>query len=135
MDDMRGQERLELHAERDFKSETGRNSVTTVGVDQSSTTGGNSTHKIAGAYSLGSGSTTISTGAYRLNATTIDESGRDHVRKNRSGDVWIALALCMLVLTGIGCRSDGPGGTATMKLKPMEQPCAQQSPGQLCRSA
>lgn len=79
MDDLQGGERLELHAERDFKSETGRNAVTTVGVNQSSTVGGNATSKVAGASSLSAGSTSISTGAYTLNAQTIDETGKDHV--------------------------------------------------------
>ena len=79
MDDTQGQERLELHAERDFKSETGRNAVTAVGVDESKKVGGNSSTKVAGAYSLSSGSTSISTGAYTLSATTIDETGKDHI--------------------------------------------------------
>jgi type VI secretion system secreted protein VgrG len=79
MDDAQGGERLELHAERDFKSETGRNAATTVGVDQSTTVGSNSTNKVAGAYSLGAGSTTISTGPYTLNADTIDENGKKHI--------------------------------------------------------
>jgi len=79
MDDTQGLERLELHAERDFKSETGRNAVTTVGVDESKKVGSNSSTKVAGAYSLGAGSTSVSTGAYTLNATTIDETGKDHV--------------------------------------------------------
>jgi type VI secretion system secreted protein VgrG len=76
MDDTQGAERLELRAERDFKSETGRNSVTTVGVDQSTVVSGDSTVKIAGAHSLQSGSVAISTGAYTLSAESIDASGR-----------------------------------------------------------
>ena len=79
MDDTQGLERLELHAERDSKSETGRNAVTTVGVNESKKVGGNSSTKVAGAYSLSSGSTSISTGAYTLSATTIDETGKDHI--------------------------------------------------------
>lgn len=79
MDDAEGAERLELHAERDFKSETGRNAVSSVGVDASSTVGGSSTNKVAGAYSLSSGSTSISTGPYTLNAESIDETGRAHI--------------------------------------------------------
>lgn len=76
MDDQTGAERLEIHAQRDFKSETGHDSVTTVGNNASSNVTGNSSHKVGGAYSLSSGSTSISTGAYSVSATTITESAR-----------------------------------------------------------
>jgi type VI secretion system secreted protein VgrG len=79
MDDTQGAERLELHAERDFKSETGRNAGTSVGVNESKEVGGSSSTKIAGAYSLTAGSTAISTGAYTLDADTIDETGKTHI--------------------------------------------------------
>jgi len=85
MDDTLGGERLELHAERDFKSETGRNAVTTVGVDQSTIVSGSSSVKVAGAHSLQSGSATVSTGAYSLAAESIDASGR--VRINLTTDL------------------------------------------------
>jgi type VI secretion system secreted protein VgrG len=76
MDDQTGAERLELHAQRDFKSETGHDSVTTVGNNASSTVAGNSTNKVSGSYSLSAGSTSISTGPYSLSASTITESAR-----------------------------------------------------------
>ena len=79
MDDQTGAERLEIHAQRDFKSETGHDSVTTVGNNASSNVTGNSSHKVGGAYSLSSGSTSISTGAYSVSATTITESARTNM--------------------------------------------------------
>src|SRR6185295_6539720 len=50
-----------------------------VAVDESKKVGGNSSTKVAGASSLSAGSTSISTGAYTLNATTVDATGKDHV--------------------------------------------------------
>lgn len=72
MDDAAGAERLELHAERNFLSETGKNSTTTVGADASTTVGGSSMNRVTKGYTLQAGSTTISTGACKLAASTLD---------------------------------------------------------------
>jgi type VI secretion system secreted protein VgrG len=47
-DDLAGAERLWLHAQRDFRSETGRNSDTTVGVNQTLKVGGSQSMAVAG---------------------------------------------------------------------------------------
>ncbi|XXY54059.1 type VI secretion system tip protein TssI/VgrG [Sorangium sp. So ce269] len=70
-DDRSDAERLELHAERDYRSETGHDSVTTVTNDETVKVGGNSRTTIAGSQSIGTGSTSISTGPYSLSARTI----------------------------------------------------------------
>ncbi|HZF49533.1 MAG TPA: type VI secretion system tip protein TssI/VgrG [Polyangiaceae bacterium] len=79
LDDKAGAERLELHAQRDFKSETGRNSVTLVTNNQSIKAGGNSSTKIAGAQTISAGSTSISTGAYKLSAKSIEEKSQTDI--------------------------------------------------------
>jgi type VI secretion system secreted protein VgrG len=48
MDDQAGAERLELHAQRDFRLETGHDAVTTVGNDQTVHVGGNQTLTVDG---------------------------------------------------------------------------------------
>ncbi len=143
MDDAAGAERLELHAQRDFRSDTGRNSVTTVGNDASSSVVANSTNKVGAAYSLSSGSTSISTGSYSLSATTIDEAGRDHVKittKERTDEsqthlihadgVYVAADSYASVSAGVGPGDSQikiePGsitltnGASVVKLQPVE---------------
>jgi type VI secretion system secreted protein VgrG len=73
MDDMQGRERLELHAERDFKSETGRMSVTSVGKNEKKRVRGSSSTSIGGAQTISSGSTSHNTGPYKLQADKIEE--------------------------------------------------------------
>jgi type VI secretion system secreted protein VgrG len=115
MDDTQGGERLELHAERDFKSDTGRNAATTVGVDQSTTVGGDSTSRIAGAYSLRSGSTSISTGPYTLNADSIDETAKKHINTTTNQRVdesqFHAIHAIGIYLSGDGAVSLSSGGS------------------------
>ncbi|WP_437827617.1 type VI secretion system Vgr family protein [Sorangium sp. So ce1153] len=79
LDDKAGAERLEFHAQLDFKSETGRNAVTLVGSNQTSRISGNSSTTISGAQSIGAGSTSISTGPYRLTARSIDEKSQTNI--------------------------------------------------------
>ena len=86
MDDLAGAELLELHAHLDFKSQTGRNSDTRVGVNQSLDVGGRSTVHIAGGHSVSAGSVSISTGPYKLNASTIAANAKDTMTLT-AGDV------------------------------------------------
>ncbi|WP_437606065.1 type VI secretion system tip protein TssI/VgrG [Sorangium sp. So ce834] len=79
LDDKAGAERLELHAQLDFKSETGRDAVTLVGNNQTSRVSGNSSTTVSGAQSIGAGSTSISTGPYRLTARSIDMKSRTDI--------------------------------------------------------
>lgn len=79
MDDKAGAERLELKAQRDYKREVGRNSVTEVTVDESIKVGGKSQTKVASSHSIQSGSTSISTGAYSLSAKNSTETVKDTV--------------------------------------------------------
>lgn len=106
MDDAAGAERLEIHAQRDFKSETGHDSVTTTGNDASTSVTGHSTNRVGGAYSLSAGSTTVATGPYKLTAKTVDETGQEHVQitspksvKLTSADAEIALEPGKISLT------------------------------------
>ncbi|MEJ7730011.1 MAG: type VI secretion system tip protein TssI/VgrG [Polyangiaceae bacterium] len=71
MEDAAGRERLELHAHRDFRAETGRNSDTTVGLDHKITVGGSSTTRVSGGQSTSAGSVSTSTGPYKVSATTV----------------------------------------------------------------
>ncbi|MEJ7734120.1 MAG: type VI secretion system tip protein TssI/VgrG [Polyangiaceae bacterium] len=71
MEDAAGRERLELHAHRDFRSDTGRSSDTSVGVNHTITVGGSSTTKVAGGQSTSAGSVSTSTGPYRVSARTV----------------------------------------------------------------
>jgi type VI secretion system secreted protein VgrG len=73
LDDAAGAERLELHAERDFKSETGRMSVTSVGKNEKKRVRGSSSTSIGGAQTISSGSTSHNTGPYKLQADKIEE--------------------------------------------------------------
>jgi type VI secretion system secreted protein VgrG len=74
LDDAAGAERLELHAERDFKSESGRMSVTTVGQNEKKRVGGSSSTSIGGSQTISSGSTSHNTGPYKLQAQRIEET-------------------------------------------------------------
>ncbi len=71
MEDAAGAERLDLRAERDFRTDTGRNSATTVGVDQSTKIGGHSSIVVAGTQSISAGAVAISAGPYKINAQTV----------------------------------------------------------------
>lgn len=79
LDDKAGAERLELHAQRDSRSETGHNSVTTVAVNESKKVGGCSSTHVAGSLSISSGSTSISTGACSLDAHDIKETSKTNI--------------------------------------------------------
>jgi type VI secretion system secreted protein VgrG len=52
LDDAAGAERMDLHAQRDFRSDTGRNSTTTVGNDQELTVQGNQKITITGSQTV-----------------------------------------------------------------------------------
>jgi type VI secretion system secreted protein VgrG len=71
MEDAAGRERLELHAHRDFRADTGRNSDTSVGVNHTITVGGSSTTKVAGGQSTSAGSVSTSTGPFSVSARTV----------------------------------------------------------------
>jgi type VI secretion system secreted protein VgrG len=79
LDDKAGAERLEVHAQRDFKSETRRNAVTLVGCNQTSRISGDSSTTISGAQSIGAGSTSIATGPYKLSARSISEKSQTDI--------------------------------------------------------
>jgi type VI secretion system secreted protein VgrG len=79
LDDLAGSERIELHAERDFLAETGRNSTTTVGSDQRIRVDGHSSTTVAGAYSVQAQSSTLSTGDFKLTARNIKQEAMNDV--------------------------------------------------------
>ena len=86
MEDAAGSEMLELRAQRDFRSETLRNSETIVGVDESKNVGGSSKTEVAGAYSLKSGSTSIGTGAYSVSASSITMHASGDIKETSGGN-------------------------------------------------
>jgi len=79
LDDAAGKERLELHAQLDSRSETGRHSTTIVGSNHRVRVGGSSGTVVSGSYSLQSASTSISTGAYTLTAESIAEKSKTDI--------------------------------------------------------
>lgn len=76
MDDRSAAERLELHAQRNFKSTTEHDSVTLVKHDKWITVGANASEQVHGAYTMQSGSVTVACGPYKLTSqkTTIEVS-------------------------------------------------------------
>lgn len=97
MEDAAGAEMLELRGQRDFRSEALRNSETIVGVDEKKKVGGSSQTEVAGAYSLKSASTSIGTGPYSLDATSITLNSSSFIKENSgsnhlidTGGFWVS---------------------------------------------
>ncbi len=92
MDDQAGAERLWLHAERDFRSETGKNSDTTVGVNQTLKVGGNQTTAIAGGTraSIGGDHGVKVTGHSRTEAASIELQGHAFFQANTAGTMYLS---------------------------------------------
>ena len=89
MDDLQGKERLELHAQRDYKSTVEHDAVTLVKHDDALTVGNNKTDKIKKAYSMSAGSVTISCGPYKLGAKTVDVTASDWVSVFADGNMFL----------------------------------------------
>ena len=79
MDDATDEERLELHAEKDYKRTVLHDSVLIVKHDEWLTVEHNKTDKIKRAYSMSAGSITLSTGPYVLRAKTVDIKTTDWI--------------------------------------------------------
>jgi len=77
MDDATDKERLELHAEKDYKRTVEHDSVLIVKHDEWLTVEHNKTDKIKRAYSMSAGSITLSTGPYTLRARDIKELAQE----------------------------------------------------------
>lgn len=77
MDDARDLERLELHAERDYKRTVLHDAVLLVKHDEWLTVEHNKTDVIKRAYSMSAGSVTIGTGPYTLHARDIKELAQE----------------------------------------------------------
>ncbi|MFS8068829.1 MAG: type VI secretion system Vgr family protein [Byssovorax sp.] len=77
MDDLADAERLEVHAQRDYREDVGRNSQRTVVGDEASKVGGNGGAAVGGSQSLSVGGTySVTAGAkIAMHAPTIDLSG------------------------------------------------------------
>jgi type VI secretion system secreted protein VgrG len=77
LDDAKGQERLELHAERDYRRTVEHDSVLIVRRDEWLTVEHNKTDRIKWAYSMSAGSVTIGCGPYELRAKPIFMESKD----------------------------------------------------------
>jgi type VI secretion system secreted protein VgrG len=76
MDDLLDKERLELHAQKDYKRTVEHDSTLIVKHDETLTVGGNKSDKINKAYSMSAGSVSISCGPYTLGASEIKETAK-----------------------------------------------------------
>ena len=79
MDDSKGEERLNLHAQRDYTRIVEHDSTVYVKHNDFLTVDWNKTDKIKKAYSMTAGSVTISTGPYLLQARTIKQLAKEFV--------------------------------------------------------
>jgi type VI secretion system secreted protein VgrG len=79
MDDATDKERLELHAEKDYKRTVEHDSRIFVKHDDFLTVDYNKTDWIKRAYSMTAGSITLSTGPYLLTATTVKQLAKEFV--------------------------------------------------------
>jgi type VI secretion system secreted protein VgrG len=79
MDDATNEERLELHAEKDYRRTVEHDSFLLVKHDEWLTVEHNKTDVIKRAYSMSAGSITLSTGPYTLLAKTIKAHAKDWV--------------------------------------------------------
>jgi type VI secretion system secreted protein VgrG len=89
MDDLQAKERLELHAQRDYKSTVEHDAVTLVKHDDALTVGNNKTDKIKKAYSMQAGSVSISCGPYKLGAKTVDVTASEWVSIHAEGNMFL----------------------------------------------
>jgi type VI secretion system secreted protein VgrG len=92
MDDLANAERLWLHAQRDFRSETGRNADTTVGVNQTLKVGGNQATTVAGGQnaSIGGSQSVEVTGHSRTEAASIELQGHAYFQANTQGTMYLS---------------------------------------------
>lgn len=103
MEDKKGSELLRFHAQKDWQSDTIHDSLTTVGHNETLKVQGNSAYTIKGAWSVGSGSTSISTGPYTLSAKSIDEKSRSTVSVSAPESITLQVA-----------KKDSPATTITI---------------------
>jgi type VI secretion system secreted protein VgrG len=101
MEDAAGAEMLELRAQRDFRSETLRNSETIVGVDETKKVGGSSKTEIAGAHSLTAASSSTGTGAYSVSATSITLDSKGHIKETSGGQHFIDTSSFWVSASGV----------------------------------
>ena len=76
MDDLQNKERLELHAQRDFRSTVEHDATTLVRHDDALTVGHNKTDKIDKALTVQAGSVSVSCGPYSLSASKIKATAK-----------------------------------------------------------
>jgi type VI secretion system secreted protein VgrG len=92
MEDLAGQELLALRAERDFRSDTGRNALTVVGVDATSRIGGSNNVSVKGAQSVsvGGSDTKDIGGPQKITADSFFHESRSfYTILGSDGTVWI----------------------------------------------
>ncbi len=106
MDDLQAKERLELHSQRDYKSTVEHDAVTLVKHDDALTVDHNKTDRIKRSYSMQAGSVSISCGAYKLGATSVEVKASEwvdiHADVNMflSGDSSVTVSSPEVLVTG-----------------------------------
>ncbi|MFO0761129.1 MAG: type VI secretion system tip protein TssI/VgrG [Byssovorax sp.] len=92
MDDKAGAERLWLHAQRDFRSDTGRNADTTVGVNQTVKVGGSQSIAVSGASStsIGGDQQIKVAGHSRTEAASIELQAGTFFQANTPGNLYLS---------------------------------------------
>lgn len=89
MDDLQAKERLELHAQRDYKSTVEHDAATLVKHDEALTVGGNKTDRITKGYSMSAGSVSIACGPYELHAKKIDIDSKSSFNVTAHGNIFM----------------------------------------------
>src|SRR5262249_20257971 len=98
MDDLQAKERLELHAQRDYKSTVEHDAATFIKHNDALTVDFNKTDKIKRAYSMSAGSVSIGCGPYSLAAKNIKVTSQEETIVDATG--FMSLHSAQLVTLG-----------------------------------